>query len=227
MLEVDISKEMPGFELRASFSCGANELLALTGPSGAGKTTLVRILAGLSKADSGRISLAGVTWFDSNAGVCLPPQARQVGYVFQEHTLFPHLNIIDNLALVCKDKQLVGYLLDLFRIGHIAASRPHQVSGGERQRAAFAQALACGPKVLLLDEPFSALDQESRNRLQEKLLTLKRDLNMPIIHVTHDNAEAKLLADKSLYLDRFFSNTRKPMAAEVLGLFADGLGQAT
>lgn len=204
MLEVNIKKTMPGFEIRAAFTCRANELLVLTGPSGAGKTTLIRILAGLEIADSGRISFNGQVWFDGSQGICLTPQAREVGYVFQEHTLFPHLSIVENVALVTKDKDLVNFLLELFLIKHIATSRPHQVSGGERQRVAFAQALARGPQILLLDEPFSALDQDSRSRLQEKLLTLKTSLNLPIIHVTHDNAEAKLLADKTFYLDRSF-----------------------
>jgi len=207
MLEVKIKKRMPGFSLQVSFRCINGGITVLTGPSGAGKTTLIRILAGLAKADEGYIAHNGKVWFDSQNGINLPPQSRKIGYVFQEHTLFPHLTIAGNINLINKDRDETERLLNLFKIGHIAASRPFQVSGGERQRAAFAQALARNPEALLLDEPFSALDTTTRSRLQEELLKLKSILSIPIVHVTHDPDEAKLLADSIIDIDREFTAT--------------------
>ena len=204
MLEVNIIKHMPGFDVTAEFSCSAGNLIGVTGPSGAGKTTLIRILAGLETADEGCIRFNGQTWFDSRLKINMKPQAREVGYVFQEHTLFPHLTVRGNIGFVQKDTRRVEQLLALFKIGHIAEHNPYQISGGERQRTAFAQALARTPKVLLLDEPFSALDAATRNRLQHELKKLKQSLGLPIIHVTHDMAEAEYLADLLVNIDRKF-----------------------
>ncbi len=197
---------MPGFNLQVDFSCINGGITVITGPSGAGKTTIIRIMAGLTKADEGYIVQNGAVWFDSERGINLAPQKREIGYVFQEHTLFPHLTIAGNINLINNDKNETHRLLVLFKIRHIAASRPFQVSGGERQRAAFAQALARRPKALLLDEPFSALDLSARTRLQEELLNLKKTLSIPIVHVTHDPAEARLLADSIVDIDREFTN---------------------
>jgi molybdate transport system ATP-binding protein len=204
MLEVKIIKHMPGFNLTADFCCSRGNLVGLTGPSGAGKTTLIRIIAGLATADEGYIRFQGTTWFDSRLKLNLRPQARNIGYVFQEHTLFPHLTVRGNIAFTLKDQHRVDQLLALFKISHIAEHKPHQISGGERQRTAFAQALARAPKVLLLDEPFSALDSACRNRLQHELKKLKTALDLPIIHVTHDLAEAEYLADCLVNIDRKF-----------------------
>lgn len=207
MLQVAIEKQMPDFLLQICFSCENASLLALTGPSGAGKTTLIRILAGLERADRGRISLNGTVWFDSEQKIFLSPQQREVGYVFQEHTLFPHMSIAENISFIATDKAKALQLLHLFHIAHVAKRKPHQISGGERQRAAFAQALAREPKILLLDEPFSALDPETRTKLQQELVKLKKSLAMPVIHVTHDKDEAEFLADSMLHVDRNFSDS--------------------
>lgn len=204
MLEVHIKKKMPGFELCADFTCNKGKLVVCTGPSGAGKTTLIRILAGLETADEGFIRFQDRLWYDSGLGINLPTQDRATGYVFQEHTLFPHLTVRGNVSFVEKEKDKVNDLLKLFRITHIAEHKPGQISGGERQRAAFAQALARKPEVLLLDEPFSALDAETRNRLQYELKKLKQNLHIPIMHVTHDPLEAKYLADSIVHIDRKF-----------------------
>jgi molybdate transport system ATP-binding protein len=206
MLEVKIKKRMPGFNLQVSFSCVNGTITVLTGPSGAGKTTLIRIIAGLAQADEGYIINNGRFWFDSEKGINLSPQKRKIGYVFQEHTLFPHLSIAGNINLINKDEAETGRLLELFKIAHIADSRPLQVSGGERQRAAFAQALARKPEVLLLDEPFSALDTKTRAMLQDELLNLKK-AGIPIVHVTHDPAEARLLADCMIEINRDFATS--------------------
>ncbi|MFW8600901.1 ATP-binding cassette domain-containing protein [Desulfobacterota bacterium M19] len=204
MLEVKIKKRMPGFDLQVSFDCLEGGITVLTGPSGAGKTTLIRIMAGLTKADEGRIVHNGTVWFDSASRVNLLPRQRKIGYVFQEHTLFPHLTIAGNINLISNDRVETDRLLGLFKIRHIAVSRPCQVSGGERQRAAFAQALARKPEALFLDEPFSALDITTRGRLQEELLKLK-NLSIPIVHVTHDPDEVRLLADCTVNVNREFA----------------------
>jgi len=204
MLEVAIKKQMPGFTLSAEFSCRNGQLVVFTGPSGAGKTTLIRILAGLESADQGSICYQGRTWYDSARGIHLPPKSRELGYVFQEHTLFPHLSVKGNVGFMQKNPNKVNALLRVFKIQHIADHKPHQISGGERQRTAFAQALAKDPKLLLLDEPFSALDSATRNRLQYELKKLRDKLSIPILHVTHDLTEVEYLADKIVHIDRKF-----------------------
>ena len=194
-LEIKLKKKLPNYELDVALSCEPGRLLALVGPSGAGKTTIVRSVAGLAKPDQGVVALDREVWYDSAAGIWLPPQKRGLGYVFQEFTLFPHLTVEKNVAFAAVDKRRVGELLAMFGVADLADRRPHEISGGERQRVALAQALAREPKVLLLDEPFSALDIATRKQLQAELKELKTSLNLPIVHVTHDLQEAMMLAD--------------------------------
>jgi len=174
------------------------ELNVLIGPSGEGKTTIIRIIAGLERPDKGRISFNGETWVDTERDIFLPTQSRKVGYVFQEYTLFPHLTVEKNVAFAANEKKDVERLLRLFGISHLRDSMPHRISGGERQRAAICQNLARRPKVLLLDEPFSAIDVENRRRLRQELKDKKEELSIPIIHVTHDLTEASFLGDNIL-----------------------------
>ena len=197
-LDVRIKKRLKDFELNVSFSCEDGKLLAIVGPSGAGKTTIIRTLVGLQKPDQGLITFKGETWTDIEHKIHMPTSKRGVGYVFQEFNLFPHLSIYKNIAFATKDKQKVDDLLRLFDIWHIRESKPHKISGGERQRCAICQALARSPRVLLLDEPFSALDALTRKKLREMVKALKKDLHIPIIHVTHDIREALFLADEIL-----------------------------
>lgn len=196
MLEGRLVKQRGHFSVDVRLSCGCGELLALTGPSGSGKTTVIRMLAGLETPDSGLLSSNGRVWFDSGKNIDIPVRKRRVGYVFQEHTLFPHLSIEGNVRFSCRDKGRVRELLDDMGILHLAGRKPHEVSGGERQRAAIAQALASDPSVLLLDEPFSALDSRTRLRLRHLLKELKPRLHIPIVMVTHDEEEARFLANE-------------------------------
>jgi len=200
MLDVQITKKRSSCTIEVDFQCAGGQLTALTGPSGAGKTTIIRVLAGLEKPDTGNITFGNVTWFNSADKTWVPARARKAGYVFQEHTLFTHLNIEKNVGFSCRDKTRVRELLEILGINHLANMRVHQVSGGERQRAALAQALASDPQVLLLDEPFSALDASTRKRLGIELKRLKSRLSIPIILVTHDIAEARFLADHIIKL---------------------------
>ena len=201
-LFVDIKKSLPKFDLEISFFSEEKELKVLIGPSGAGKTTLVRIIAGLEKPDQGVIRFNGEVWVDTSRGLFLPPQRRKVGYVFQDYTLFPHLSVFKNVALAARNKREVEGLLKLFGIWDLRESRPQHISGGERQRCAICQSLARGPRVLLLDEPFSALDVENRRKLRRELKTLKNEVSLPMIHVTHDLQEALFLGDEILPIVR-------------------------
>ncbi len=168
--------------------------MALVGPSGAGKTTVLRAVAGLRTPDRGRIALGGRPWFDSQARVDLPPEARSVGLVFQEYALFPHMTVRANVAFGGVAR--VDELLERFGIAHLAAERPTHLSGGERQRVALARALARDPSVLLLDEPLSALDAHTRGVVRGELQELLAELTLPTLLVTHDFRDAAALADR-------------------------------
>ncbi|OCC14933.1 Molybdenum transport ATP-binding protein ModC [Dissulfuribacter thermophilus] len=201
-LKVKIYKKLSGFDIDISFSCPNGSLLALIGPSGAGKTTIVRSIAGLERPDSGFIACNGIVWSDTKKGIWVPPQKRRLGYVFQEYSLFPHLTVEKNIAFAADDLKEVEELIELLGIGHLRRRKPHQISGGERQRVALAQALARKPSVLLLDEPFSALDIATRQKLREELKSLKGRLSIPIVMVTHDLNEAQFLADEMLPIEQ-------------------------
>lgn len=200
MLEARIIKKRKYCTIDIDLCCKSGRLVDLTGPSGTGKTTIIRTLAGLEKPDGGRITFNGSPWYDENDNCWLPTRKRRVGYVFQEHTLFPHLKVAGNVGFNCRDTGRVKELLAMLGISHLADSMPHQISGGEKQRAALAQALASDPQVLLLDEPFSALDHNTRLRLRREIKKLKSNLDIPIVLVTHDREEASFLGDSHLVL---------------------------
>ncbi len=194
-LSIDIQKKMPHFDLHVSFVCPDRKMLVLIGPSGSGKTSTLRMIAGLEKPDKGTIVHNGETWLDVEHSIFVSPQKRCLGYVFQEYTLFPHLNVYANAAFSAHDRKEAEDLLKLFGIWHLRYRKPYEISGGERQRCAICQALARRPQVLLLDEPFSALDVMTRTRLRDELKALKKNLSLPIVYVTHDVHEALFFAD--------------------------------
>ncbi|MGH2972291.1 MAG: ABC transporter ATP-binding protein [Gaiellaceae bacterium] len=160
--------------------------LALVGPSGAGKTSALRVVAGLAEPARGGVSLDGVSWKG------IPPEQRRVGFVFQDYALFPHMSVHGNVAYAGP----VDDLLERFHIGHLADARPRELSGGERQRVALARALARKPSVLLLDEPLAALDAHTKTTVRSELRELLRELALPTILVTHDYEDAAALADE-------------------------------
>lgn len=198
-LQVDIDQQQ-GIPLQAKFHCAAGELLAVVGPSGGGKTTLLRMIAGLSVPERGEIRCGEQVWCDSQQ--CLTPQQRHLGYVPQNFGLFPHLSAeanvmaaLDHLPKATRRQQAQDWLRRVNLEG-FPDRLPHQLSGGQKQRVALARALARNPKVLLLDEPFSAVDRGTREKLYIELAQLKNQLHIPVVMVTHDIHEAILLADK-------------------------------
>lgn len=205
--KMNITKKLAHFDLDLDLNCPAGKLLALVGPSGSGKTTAIRLIAGLEKPDHGTISLGRRILCDPDKKIWLPPEKRKLGYVFQEAGLFPHLRVRANVAFACKDPARVDMLLEMLSISHLADEKPARISGGERQRAAFAQALAAEPQLLLLDEPFSALDIDTRDRLQLQLIELKKEFNIPMILVTHDLPEAVRLGDEVIALENGRTDT--------------------
>ena len=192
-LELDIGLPLRSFRLELSLALG-RETFALVGPSGAGKTTVLRAVAGLARPERGRVVLNGEVLFDAETGIALPPERRRVGFVFQDYALFPHMTVAQNVAYGSRNG--TGELLERFRIAHLAGAKPAQLSGGERQRVGLARALARAPGVLLLDEPLSALDPHTRAALRLELKQLLDELDLPVLLVTHDFHDAAVLADR-------------------------------
>jgi molybdate transport system ATP-binding protein len=192
-LDLDIALALRSYELAVGLSIGS-ETVALVGPSGAGKTTVLGAIAGLRTPGRGRIALGGTAWFDRAARVDLAPERRSVGLVFQEYALFPHMTVRANVAFGGPAR--VDELLERFGIAHLARVRPTTISGGERQRVALARALARNPGVLLLDEPLSALDAHTRVVVRGELEDLLAELALPTLLVTHDVRDAIALADR-------------------------------
>ena len=204
-LQVTLAQTAP-IPLSVTLQCGPGELLALVGPSGSGKSTILRAIAGLIRARAGVIRCNGELWFDANENVHRTPQDRRVGFVFQHYGLFPHLTALENVmeAMAATDaatRRARGReLLAKVHLGGLEDRLPRRLSGGQQQRVAVARALAREPDVLLLDEPFSAVDRSTRERLYVELAEMRKELAMPAVLVTHDLDEALLLADRMCVL---------------------------
>lgn len=206
MLEVNIQKKLAHFLLDVQFSVD-QEIVVLFGPSGSGKTTILNVLAGLSHPDTGRIELNNEVFFDG-VQKTLPVQKRKIGYLFQDYALFPHLTVHKNILYGVQDKQnkenlaMIDSLVQAVGIKHLLPKYPAQISGGEKQRVALVRALATQPQLLLLDEPFSALDEDTRLQCHEELLDLHKKWNIPILMVTHNLEEAEKLGDRILFIEK-------------------------
>jgi molybdate transport system ATP-binding protein len=205
--QVDLVQEAP-ISLDAHFSCEPGEVLALVGPSGSGKSTILKTIAGLYRPKSGRVAVGGQEWLNTSTKRNLPAQKRSVGVVFQDYALFPHLTALSNVVeamqhIPAGDRRVRAVeLLARVHLAGLEDRRPGELSGGQQQRVAVARALARDPAVLLLDEPFSAVDQVTKEKLYEELAFLHQELTLPIVLVTHSLQEAYLLADKMCILHR-------------------------
>ncbi len=241
-LNVELQQTAP-IPLRVKLSCAAGDLLVLVGPSGSGKTSILRAVAGLLQPANGTIQCGGAVLLDTGRGLSMRPQDRAVGFVFQDYALFPHMSALQNVALAigngCHDEvaqstdgpereRLARELLGKVNLTGLERRFPDALSGGQKQRVALARALARNPRVLLLDEPFSAVDQMTRERLKRELSALRTELNIPIVLVTHDLDEALALADQICVISRGRTlqqgtpdevrlTPRRPLVARLMG----------
>lgn len=200
MLSVNIQTALSHFPLQADFKVG-REIVVLFGPSGAGKTTILNIIAGLTKVDKGNIILGKRTLVKSGKSL-VPVQNRRIGYVFQDYALFPHKTIWENIAYGMKNEGFAKALMEDLHISHLQQQYPHEVSGGEKQRTALIRALATEPELLLLDEPFSALDEKTKQESHHQLLQVHQKWDIPIILVSHNQREVNFLANKIYKMEK-------------------------
>jgi molybdate transport system ATP-binding protein len=209
LLRARVARRLGGFSLDASLEADAGAVLVLVGESGSGKTTLLRLLAGLIHPDAGHIALDEETWFDGAVGTVVPPEARPVGYVAQDYALFPHLTVFDNVAFGLRASRVTDGRLRarvetaLRRLGalELARRRPHELSGGQQQRVAIARAIVLEPRLLLLDEPLSALDLKTRAEVRGELRRLLTELPCATVYVTHSPNEAMAFGERIAVLE--------------------------
>jgi molybdate transport system ATP-binding protein len=201
MLEIDAEQQLGGFRLDIHVRAPSSGVIALFGRSGSGKTSLVNMLAGLTRPTRGRIAVDDTVLFDSSGGTSVPPERRRLGYVFQEDRLFPHLSVRSNLLYghrraPARDRTTtIAEVVDLLGIGHLLDRRPARLSGGEKQRVAIGRALLAHPRLLLMDEPLASLDTARKEEILPFIERLRDRLRLPVVYVTHDLGEIIRLAD--------------------------------
>jgi molybdate transport system ATP-binding protein len=206
-MEIDIHRQQGNFLVNASFQGAKSGVTALYGPSGAGKTSIVNMVAGLMRPDSGRIAVGGLCLFDAKHGINLPPERRRIGYVFQDGRLLPHLSVRSNLVygmrLTPAQRRFVEFdaVVDLLGIDHLLDRRPARLSGGEKQRVAIGRALLTSPAMLLMDEPLASLDASRKAEVLPFITRLSRDFAIPILYVSHALDEILNLADRLVIMD--------------------------
>lgn len=211
-VECRIIKQLHTFDLEVDFTVG-RELAVIEGASGAGKTTILNCIAGIARPDAGAIKVDGKVLFDKTGKNNVPAESRNIGYVFQNYALFPNMTVKENVIYGIKNKpeykdkssrkemmEYVDYMMETLGISHLADRKPGRISGGEKQRTALARALVTKPALLLLDEPFSALDAETKEIVYKEFADFKETLNIPTIMITHDHRESELFADKIITL---------------------------
>lgn len=211
-IECSIYKKLHTFDLDVKFSAD-RELVVIEGPSGAGKTTILNCIAGIRKPDRGMISVEDRDLFDSENKVNITAEKRNIGYLFQNYALFPNMTVKQNILYGIKNKaeykdktaktellEYADYMMETLGIMHLSDRKPGRISGGEKQRTALARALVTKPSLMLLDEPFSALDADTKEIVYEEFGTFKETLKIPIILITHDHRESRLFADKIITL---------------------------
>ncbi len=208
MILLDIEKKLFGADgpihLRVKTSLEQGELTVLYGPSGAGKTSILRMISGLMQPDKGIIMVGGETWFDSNQKINLKTQKRNIGMVFQDYSLFPNMTVRGNLEYALQKNQstaIVDELFEIIGLSNLQDKKPVFLSGGQKQRVALARSMIRQPKLLLLDEPLSALDTVMRNRLQDQIQEFHKKFNLTSLLVSHDYQEVKKLAARVLVIE--------------------------
>ena len=208
MIEIDIHKRLLSangdFNLKVSCRINEGKFVSIWGPSGAGKTTILRLIAGLTQQDSGSISVNSASWFDSTNRINLNPQKRKVGFVFQDYALFPNMTVKENLEFALnkgQSKEIINELIETIELSDLQNRKPETLSGGQKQRVALARALVQKPSILLLDEPLSALDGEMRLKLQDYILKVHKKYNLTTFLVSHDISEVFKLSDHVIKLE--------------------------
>ncbi len=208
MIEISIQKKLTAalgeMLLDINTSINKGSLVTLYGKSGVGKTTILRILAGLLYPDSGKIIVNGDTWLNTTTKINLKPQKRKVGFVFQDYALFPNMNVKENLLFALNKGQnssIVNHLIEIIELGELQHRKPDTLSGGQKQRVALARALVQKPSILMLDEPLSALDAEIRFKLQQYILAVHKEYNLTTLLISHDISEILRMSDKVLELE--------------------------
>ncbi len=201
MLFVDLEKNLELFQLKIKFEI-EDEILGIQGPSGSGKTTILNLISGLMKSQFSEIVVDDLMIESTEKCIYLPTRERNIGYMFQDYALFPHYNVKDNIKFGMKDSALYSDLIKMLKLEKLLNRYPSEISGGEKQRVALARTLVTSPKVLLMDEPFSALDLDLRRDLYDNFRELIKTLNIPVVLITHDNEEARILADKIIHINK-------------------------
>lgn len=206
MINIDIMKRLPNFDLDVEIQLD-KEVLVLQGESGSGKTTILDCIAGLKDIDQGKIQFKEKTIFCSDKSINTDIKDRQIGYVFQNYAIFPHMSVEQNIKFGLKyapnsDEEYANYIMKTLKIDHLRKRYPREISGGEKQRVALARALVIKPEILLLDEPFSALDKNTRETIYQEFIEFKEKFDVSVILVTHNEDEAKLLGDRIINIDQ-------------------------
>ncbi|WP_109851154.1 ATP-binding cassette domain-containing protein [Aquimarina sp. AU58] len=202
MIHIALQKELTAangaMQLDISINIEQGQLVTLYGDSGAGKTSILRMIAGLLQANEGRITVNQNTWLDTKNGICLKPQQRKIGFVFQDYALFPNMTVKENLLFAVEkgqDKEIVNELIDIIELGDLQDRKPLNLSGGQKQRVALARALVRKPEILMLDEPLSALDIKMRTKLQDYILKVHKQFNLTTILISHEIGEVIKMSD--------------------------------
>jgi molybdate transport system ATP-binding protein len=208
VLRVEARARLGALDLDVALETPPGGCLALAGPSGAGKTSILRVVAGLLRPREGRVACGEEVWLDTARGIDVPPEERRCGYLFQEYALFGHLRAWQNVAYGLRDgpraerRRRALELLDRFGVADLAEARPRTLSGGERQRVALGRALLARPRLLLLDEPLGSLDEERKAEILPYLMRLRDEANVPMVYVSHDAGEMRQLATQIVMLKR-------------------------
>ena len=199
MLKCNIEKKLNHFVLNAEFIV-ENQILCIMGESGSGKTSILNSIAGLLTPDKGEIILDDNILFSDK--INLKPQERKIGYVFQDYALFPNMSVKDNIFFMNPDINYTKLLIEKLGIEYLLGNFPNTLSGGEKQKVSIVRALANKPRLLLMDEPFSSIDEKFKNKFYEELIEIKKSLDIPIIMVTHNRVEAEILSDRLIFIDK-------------------------